>query len=163
TARRHDESLHSLAGGEVGLDGVDLGSEAAKVLRRLLDLRLVGGDQEVEAVLRAAVGELETDAGRSPRDNGQPTSLRPPARYSCPRTRSTKKRTRATSTTRARRHRTRREAVDTGNTVLQMGRSGAGDGHNGGRAAWRGAASRRDRQDGRPHRAAPRFHGISMG
>jgi len=48
---------------EVGLDRLRLHAERAKLLRGLRDLRLVGRDDEVEAVLGANFGELIADAG----------------------------------------------------------------------------------------------------
>ena len=48
--------LDPLRGGEVGFDGFDINTESAKVLRRLVNRRLVGGDQQVEAIFGATFG-----------------------------------------------------------------------------------------------------------
>jgi hypothetical protein len=45
--------LDPLRGSEIGFDGFDINAESAKVLRRLANCRLVGGDQQVEAVFGA--------------------------------------------------------------------------------------------------------------
>jgi hypothetical protein len=58
---------------EVGLDGLHLRAEGAKLLGRLMDLGLVGGDEKVEAVPGAFLGELVADAGRGSGDDRKRT------------------------------------------------------------------------------------------
>ena len=57
---------------EIGLHRIDLPRRSsAQPGSRLLDLRLVGGDQQVEAVLARILGEFEADAGGSAGDDGK--------------------------------------------------------------------------------------------
>ena len=60
-ADRRDELLDALGVGEIGLDRSDLDAEPLE-RRRRVDERRVGGDQQVVAVLRGELGELEADA-----------------------------------------------------------------------------------------------------
>jgi hypothetical protein len=62
---RRVELIDAFEGGKVGLDGLDTRSGAAKHGRRLLDLRLIGRDDEIETVIGAAFCQLEADAGGS--------------------------------------------------------------------------------------------------
>lgn len=65
------ELVDTIGAREVGFDRFDCRAEAAQFTRRLLDPRLVCGDDEVEAVLRAAFGEFVADAGRGAGDESQ--------------------------------------------------------------------------------------------
>ena len=49
---------------EIGLDRFDRGAERAEFAGRLHDLRLVGDDNKIKAVLRATFRQLVADAGR---------------------------------------------------------------------------------------------------
>ncbi len=67
--------VDALLGGEVGLQGFDLGAGLAKALGGLDDGRLVGDDQQVEAVLAAFPGELIADARGGAGDDGEGTKV----------------------------------------------------------------------------------------
>ena len=71
--RRGVELVDPLERREVGLDGLHLRAEGAKLLGRLVDLGLVGGDEKVEAVPGAFLGELVADAGRGAGDDREGT------------------------------------------------------------------------------------------
>jgi hypothetical protein len=60
-----------LGGGEVRLDGDHLGSEVPELGRGSLDLRVLGGDQEVEVVPRELACERAADAAGRSRDEGE--------------------------------------------------------------------------------------------
>jgi hypothetical protein len=65
-----------LDGGQIGLDRFDPGAAAADRLRRRVNLRLVGRDDQVEAPLGAAFRQLVADAARRAGDDGKrPGSL----------------------------------------------------------------------------------------
>jgi len=68
-----DEAPDAFEPREVGLDGVDADAQAAELLRRLRDLRPVGGDEQVEAVLCALAREVVADSGRRAGDDGERT------------------------------------------------------------------------------------------
>jgi hypothetical protein len=55
------EFVNAFAGGEVSLHGVHGRAVGAKMLRRLVDLWLVGSDYKVKAVLDTEFGQFITD------------------------------------------------------------------------------------------------------
>ena len=66
------EPVDAFGRGQVGLDRLDLHAFVCRsIARGFVDLRLVGGDDEIEAMLRALLGELEADAGRGAGDDGK--------------------------------------------------------------------------------------------
>ena len=54
------EFIDPLQSGEIRLNCLDCRAELAKVSRRVLDLRLVGGDHEVETILGAGLRQART-------------------------------------------------------------------------------------------------------
>ena len=56
---------------EVSLDRLDLGAVWRKLCGGFLDLRLVGGDDQIIAFVAAHFGEFEADAGRCAGDDGE--------------------------------------------------------------------------------------------
>jgi hypothetical protein len=73
--RRRVKLVHPLEGREVRRDGVHLRAEGAKLGGRFVDLRLVGGDREIEAVAGAFLGEFVADAGRGAGDDREGTGV----------------------------------------------------------------------------------------
>jgi hypothetical protein len=56
--------------GEVGLQGIDFGSQRLEILARGLYFRLIGDHHQVEALLSATLRQFVPDAGRGPRHDG---------------------------------------------------------------------------------------------
>ncbi len=69
TLRSRIELVHAFGRRQIGLECFDLGSDVPKGCRRLLDLRFVGRDQKVVALLRAPPGKFKSDAGRRTGDD----------------------------------------------------------------------------------------------
>ncbi len=69
------ELVDAFDGGEIGLERIDGCAGALEAPRRLLDLRFVGDDQQVETVLGAAFCKLVTYAGRCTGYDCEGTSL----------------------------------------------------------------------------------------
>ena len=75
------EAVHTLQGREVGLHRLHPGAQGAKVPRGIVDFRLVGGDDEIEAVLGADTGEFVADAGGGAGNDGERTGVVEPWAY----------------------------------------------------------------------------------
>ncbi len=71
---RQHQLVDAERGRQVGLDGIDVGAQRAQRRSRFLERPLVGGDDQVMAVLRGQPGELAADAGRGAGDDGERTS-----------------------------------------------------------------------------------------
>ena len=69
------ESVNAFLGGEVDFDRLSRNTELTKVLRCIVDCRIIGGDKQVKAVFAAAFGKFVTDAARSAGDNGEWTNI----------------------------------------------------------------------------------------
>jgi hypothetical protein len=67
--------IDTLQGGEICLYRLDCRAKLAKVLCGFLDLRLVSGRHQIEAILRTDLGELVANAGGRAGDKGEGTSL----------------------------------------------------------------------------------------
>ena len=73
SVRRRVELVDAFERREVRLDRVDSGAEFPECGRGLVDRGLVGGDHEIEAVLRAALSKLVADTGRGAGNDGERT------------------------------------------------------------------------------------------
>src|SRR5205085_9922495 len=56
---------------EIRLEGVDISAELANLRRDGVDFGLVGGDQQIKILARAAFRKLESDSGGSAGDDGE--------------------------------------------------------------------------------------------
>ena len=69
------EPVHAVERGKIDLEGLDRRAERAEVPRRVMDGRLIGGDQQIEPVFGAAFSQLIADAGRRSGDDGEWTCV----------------------------------------------------------------------------------------
>ena len=63
--------VDAIDGREIGLNRLHLGLADAKLVRGLFDLRFVGRDDQIEAMLGALPCELKADAGRGTGHDGE--------------------------------------------------------------------------------------------
>jgi hypothetical protein len=75
---RPRERLHALTVGQIGPHGLDCGTEPAQLLRGGVELRVLGGDEQVVAVVGELLGELEADAAGGAGDDGEGLGGHPP-------------------------------------------------------------------------------------